>query len=380
MLRISVFLVGLGIVLMVVSGVNWWNPVQLVSNSMIATGILLFLLHIREAGREVNTGNKVVFFLLLFVVASSIIGAIGSGISEIGVNSFYVLYMGFMFLLFLFVRHIGWRAFILVIPFSLMQSGVCIYEGFYGEHIFAYAGDRACGLTTNPNIVASFLTVSIFFYRGKWKLLLPIPLLAIYFTGYWVAWFAIVVVGLFVIYEKVKEARKEHRLLQRRNFLLFAVTSLCIILALVFGVSPSSLYGSGARADVSEKIHNGFGSRYEIYCEASSDIGFLGNGVQRVGMFSNSVSDYSSLRLGTVIHNTPIAISYEFGILAGVAWVLLVSYMMVRASGRARYALVAFVCLSMAGISEWGINGMVPIHFALIGLVSYDIDSAKEIL
>jgi len=340
-------LMSLGLVTVMIYTRAWFNYTSLLANSLFAISLIMVLMHKKAQGYDkIGLGDKWIWIPLLVILVSSLTAFFVA--DDIGLHAFYVLYIAFMFLMYLVGKELGTKVFILIFLASVIHSIVCIVEGFFNVNVFAENSDRVSGLTHNPDAIASFLAFSILFYKGKLRWFLFLPLLAIYFTGSWVAVFALAIVGAYLLYQ--------------RGFRIgWKVVVFQIVAVIVLGVilvNVNSLFG--AENGIWDKITRGFDNRYENYEIAFGDMAFWGHGFQYG--FNGEASN--------VIHNVPIIIGYEFGAIAGLAWIWIMGYCFFKSVGMYRHLVLMVFLLSMGDCYIWRFNGMAPYFFVLIGAIS----------
>jgi len=348
----------LGLVILLIYTRAWFNYTSLIANFLFAIALILVLVNKKAQGyTKLEFGDKMIWIPLLLIIASSLTALFFT--DDIGLDSFYILYMCFMFMLYLVGKELGAKVFGLIAVASLMQSIICIAEGFFDFNVFAENGVRSSGLTHNPDAVSAFLAFSVLFYRGKLRWLVFIPLLAIYFTGSWVAVFSLGVVGAYILYNRGFKVGWKVVVSQ-----LIAV----LIIGVIF-VNVNSVFGS--EAGIWEKITNGFENRFDNYEIAFGDMRPWGHGFQ-FGFGGDAQN---------VIHNVPIIIGYEFGAIAGLAWIWIMGYCFFKSQGTMRHLILMVFLLSMGDCYLWRFNGMSPYFFVLVGVVSgMKFESSPEAL
>jgi len=337
----------LGLVIVMIHTRAWFNYTSLLANGLFAISLIMVLFHKKSQGYDkIEMGDKFVWIPLLVIIGSSLTALFVT--DDIGLHTFYILYMCFMFLVYLIGKELGTKVFMLVFLASIIHSVVCVVEGFFDVNVFAENGSRVSGLTHNPDAIASFLAFSVLFYRGRLRWLIFLPLLAIYFTGSWVAVFSLAIVGVYILYRRRFNVGWKVVVSQ-----LIAVILLCSLL-----VGFNSLFGSSE--GVWNKIGNGFDKRFDNYEIAFGDMALWGNGFQYG--FNGEASN--------VIHNVPIIIGYEFGILAGLAWLWIIGYCFWKTHGLLNHLVLMIFLLSMGDCYIWRFNGMAPYFFVLVGVIS----------
>lgn len=350
---------------------RYWNHLGTFSaNLLFIIGFFLILFYKNRKGQKnFEVGSKLIWIPLLVIVLSSISG-IFTGTNygmpmylggSINIDILYTLYLGIMFYVFLSTREIRERIWLFIVPISLIHSIVCLMQGIfnvYPYHMDCQGSGRAYGLTHNPDAVSAILAFSIIFYRGKFKWLIPIPLVAIWFTGSWIAIFVIVLLGFYSLYQQKMK-------IDKKWFLSMLIVLIVFISFLILFTDLNELWGQEGALD---KIENGFDIRFDNYELAMDELGFIGNGFQ-FG-FNNEASG--------VIHNVPLIIAWEFGIIAGLCWIWIIVYSFWKTNGLIRLAILAVFLLSLGDCYLWRMNGMAPYFWTTIGVASAYVSEDNE--
>jgi len=311
-------------------------------------GTLLFITWNWEMVKHNGLGDKKIFIPLLIVVL-----AIGlSGITAEGLTAkFAPILMGLsLFSLYLVARVLGKDMFLpLAVGAGVASFGVIIHSVVYsGEVTGGFVFER------NYDIVVGYvlLGMALFIHRYQW-VLACLALVAMLMTG---SPEAIFVIGVMAI-----------AVMARRDWgkrLVLVVAPLVIIGILFFSLGYSQqLYSytlSVAELEPTMEISGGgisaVGYRLEVIKEAMTSLKPLGEGY--------ILTDFSRVRN---VHNVPLVLIQQLGypgILAGIAWLFVSIYCLIKT--RYKYVWVLVLALSVFDHFIW--TQLAPWWWAIIGV------------
>jgi len=281
------------------------------------------------------------------------------GDESLAISGYYTLYLIGMFGLYLTIRIKGGSVLWVVVPMVAIYSTLMILDAVVD------LGNRAMGISTNPNLMAALLAFSVFFLRRRWKWLIPLALAAILCTGsYWA-------VGALVVCTAVGIYRKEIRV----DRWVAISSSVIVILALLL-VSLSgafqSVWNMGkieymtsliAEGKVEEAEHAAVG-RLATYKNALREASIVGNGLY--------LTEYE-IPWSEPVHNVPLMIFDEIGPIAAVAWLVTMGYT-IRKSRKYRYPILAMFLISATGCYWfWTWTALGTYYWLSMGLVSNEV-------
>lgn len=307
-----------------------WEGMAVVVSIPLGLGILLWVFtphtpHDRESYIFLIPLTIIILFAFITLAANTSL-----------LNMGYFAYMCAGLLLFLVVRDYGWR----VTKFIALAAGIVAITTI-GVGL-AFPGERLGGITPNANLAAGFMLIGIFFCRGRWKWLIPIIIIGIFFTGYKAAVAFLPAIGVLMLWPH--RTTLKHALITHKP-LVVAVATTLIILAVV-GTTTGivfELFGS--------PITN---TRLDQAAYAIEKMGLIGNGYD-FGIPSGW------------IHNVPLLVAVEFGTIASIAWIAVMGYAMLKRRNIYRFPVMALFLLSMVGVC-WKFCDLTPFFWALLGL------------
>ena len=310
--------------------------------------IMAVLLFIRNHWRELDWGDKKIFIPLLVIVASMGISGFINGESLGGKVS--PLFMGVaLFFAYVVSRSLGKDIFKMLIPFVCLGAVIAVILGIINP------GVPSGGLITNYCASAGFLIFGAIVNQGKWQwVFILTALVGVFFIGALEGLFIIGVIGVTVL------ARRDYN-----KYLLISLGTLLVI-ASILALSGNliSLYTGNNNLAVLFEVVTGkvpinmdtlnamTSQRWEVYVEAVKQFNFIGYG-------------YSlDLTQGRNIHNVPLNIMNQVGILAAISWLGLTIYCAIKTKWH--YAWIAILAMGVWDHYLWTQFG--PLFWCLIGV------------
>ena len=274
-------------------------------------------------------GSKVVWIgliLLLLSVLAAIPGSIlwDKGLTGItAYNVAWILPFGLLYLVSNREEILQW-----LIPLFGLHALVVIFEGMT-------EGSRQSGLLDNPNPAGALLTIGgIYLLTTRFRWIAPFSIIGIFFTGSRSAILAFLIVisimGIVWIFKRYKVYWKP------------------VVLALVVSILMFSFNVNNLRED---KLIPRGGS--------FSDTSFITVGIEdykkRVGLTITPSFIPKGITTSWELHSLPERVAVEFGITAGIVWVLLTIYALTRRPllTGSWWILFTIVVLSFSEYSIW---------------------------
>lgn len=295
--------------------------------------------------KELDWGNKRVYIPLAVIVV-----AIGlSGISADGwINKLAPLFMGIsLFALYLVARKLGKSIFL---PLAI-GAGLAILGVFVSGLIKPGVITGGLLFENNYDIVVGYilLGVALFVHRYQW-IFASLALLSMFICGAPEGVFVIVVLTLVILFRRDWSKR-----------LIWAVIPIFVVGVIFFSIGyGQDLYGYTAKIMRSEPMTELAGETADSYRwlrikEALTDIKPLGEGY--------NLTAYTPY----TVHNVPLVIVQQLGwggILAGIAWLWLSIYCLVKT--RWKYVWVLILALSVW--DHFIFTQLAPVWWAVIGV------------
>lgn len=314
--KIAPILLGIGLILMP----YFENRiVEVIAYFLIVAGALIGLL-----GGRISLGSKWLWIPLAVLTVSGLIFS----------DSATGLLLVWLFVVYLVSNKAGSEV---TRYFGLATAVACAGLVVYSiTHHF----NRTGGLFSpgNYNIATAAILTGFLMWNSKYRWLLsPLVVVALFFAGADEAILAIAF--LFIV------------LLIRRDWskkLLLPVAALALTLAVCTPLGITQKIWGETRLDATVSAFEtrsrspllaALGNRLEIYQKAFHDLKISGHGYQP---FDD---------METTIHNIPLRVAYELGIIAGLAW--LVAYIYAIKRSKAKYALVAIGVLALVDHMFW---------------------------
>lgn len=358
----------------------WSGSSTLIAYLILVPAIIVLLLGWRKfswEGFKIERSQwPVVISLTVILVLSAVQLVIGTG--DRVVNTIYLSILLLMYCLFTVSLYKG-KDFIALIPYALFIFSLSVFlTGLVKQ------GDQSSGLSSGPNTVAAFLTVGIFLLKGYWRVLIPFILLSLVFTGCYWCIPVLVTVGLYKLFT-----------LKERSLALIIGFSVIVILVFTFlysSVNPegfSSIWRldavSKGISDLSKststtealEVIGSTSLRAEPILSSISNASLLGHGWQPAVVTSEGFRQIG--RYTDAIHNVPLMVLDELGLIAMLAWFFTMVYLMIR-SKEYKAPLIAIFIFSCTGIYDfWWFNSLMALFFVVIGLATADLSKRKEL-
>jgi len=307
-----------------------------------------------------------IFYPLAFIIALAAV-RMAYGSEGLSTASMYFLLLLFMFGLYYVATIKGPDLLKVAGPAVLIFGLSTIIDGLWGLDEGAFRADGICG---NCNTVAALLCVLVFMLHGRWRYLTPIALLAIVFTGsYW----ALVAVAAACTFGLVTR-----RVRWKSWMSLLTVLVLVVTIVAGFGV------GKFDKVWQTDRVVGGdAGPRLTVFKEALLDASVLGHGFQPEAHQAldkqNNLQPNDESRYGQPVHNVPLMIMDDLGILAMIAFLVAMGYALWKTQ-RYKLALVALIVVSFTGqFDYWWFNALMPFYFVIMGVVSWEIIQEKRL-
>ena len=308
-------------------------------------GVLFF---IQDKWQNLNLGDKKIYIPLIIIVASMGLSGFING-ESIGDKVAPLFMGGALFASYVVSRNLGVSIFRMLIPFVWLGVLISIVVGIFNP------GVPSGGLITNYCASAGFLIFGAIVNQGKWQwLLLAVISIGLFFIGALEVVFIVGVTGIVIL------LRRDYN-----KYLLISIGILTIIVIIwLLSGNLIPLYKGNnnlvilyevviGKVPITMEIMNTMTSqRWEVYIEAIERFNFIGYG-------------YSlELSQGRNIHNVPLNIMDQIGILAAISWVWLSVYCAIKTKWH--YAWIAILAMSVWDHYLWTQFG--PYFWSLIGV------------
>lgn len=289
-------------------------------------GVLSFLLN---NWHKIELGEKKIYVPLIIISASIGISGFINGTALF--DRISPLFMGvILFSSYLVTHRLGAGIFWMLIPFVIIGAIAVIVSGTISP------GNPNGGMITNYCASAGFLIFGAIVNRGKWQWLIMLTaLIGVFFIGSMEGIFIIAVVGIAVLIR---------RDFSKKFYITVGSIASLAILWLALGYLIPLFQGnnnlealtsilSGKEAINEQSIAALTTNRWNMWIESLQNIRIFGHG------FSLSTTG------GGTVHNLPLIIIHQVGILAGIAWLLVTIYCVVRTKWKYTWIAVIAMCI-----------------------------------
>jgi len=315
--------------------------------------ILGTLFYLLNNWHKLDLGNKKIYIPLLVIAVSIGISGLINGTAV--VDKVAPLFMGaILFASYLVARKLGSSIFWMLIPFVIVGAVVTIVSGILSP------GVSNGGMITNYCASAGFLIFGAVVNQGRWQwALVIIALISIFFIGAVESVFILGVLGITIL------ARRDFG---KRFYIILGTTIGIIGLWATLGYL-TSLYSANPNLLTLHQIIIGqlplnrettellLTGRGEIIWQSLQDIRLFGH-----GYFLGTVGGFN-------VHNIPLIIMYQVGVLAALAWLFVTIYCVVKT--RLKYAWIAVMAMCVFDHYLWTQFG--ALWWVLIGVSSTSI-------
>lgn len=301
--------------------------------------ILGVLFYIVNNWQDLSLGDKRIYIPLIIIVVS--MGLSGFINGEAVAERVSPLLMGIvLFASYVVARNLGIDIFRMLIPFVCLGALIAVILGILNP------GVPSGGLITNYCASAAFLIFGTLVNQGSWQwVLIVVALVGVFFIGALEGVFIIGVIGIVLL---VRRDYNKYVLISLGVLLVAAVISfrgtnnVLALVDLVTGEVPLSTYTANELTS----------DRWVVYTEAISRFNFIGHG-------------YSlDLTQGRIVHNVPLMVMDQIGIVAAVAWLGVTAYCAIKTKWH--YIWVAILAMSLFDHYLWTQFG--PFWWCLIGV------------
>ena len=304
------------------------------------------ILIITRKDYKMDFGPKWVWIPMAVIVGSALLRiALAPTMDSVAGAGFAMM----MFGVYLVARELGKDIFKVFLPFLIIEAGSVIVMGIY------YKGIHVGGIMTSPpmtdvganyDIAVGFIVFAFVVSRFKYQwLLVPLVLVALFFTGAPEAIFVVGVMGIVLIWRRDWNRK-----------LWLTIGAVILVAGLWVGLG----YGKDLYSYTTDKlqqawvgdIDDALTGRIYVIQEAMSDIQPLGHG------YEPGVAEPDT------VHNVPLIIVDQLGIPAAIAFLIATGYCLVRT--RWKYAWFAVLSLCVFDHFIW--TQIAPFWWALAGV------------
>jgi hypothetical protein len=357
------FILGIGLVVVHLDFLGQkWGFGLIVGYTLLIAGTIGLLLRDRP---KVASIPKFVLVPVLIIILSSLVGVVVKFGTD-SVVTFVTLLFGLG--LILVGKKVGKDLFWLIVPLSLIISISSIIESLTTVEQYPAGGSW---LTGNSGLAACILGLSILFLEGKWRWLsIPIAV-GIFFTGDHWSIIALGIVGIVMLIRRESYGRPDWRV----------VLPLGIVLVIVVGAFWTTglsqrLYGIGLLSQEPEiggiPIAESLNGRLNIYREVVADFSPLGHGTQLDTLSPTPDVEFNpKVRYGGLVHNIPLMVLDDIGILAALSWLFLMGYFILKSKDY-RYHWIFILVVSMFSYWFWIPTALGSWAWTLVGISSLE--------
>lgn len=286
-----------------------------------------------------DLGSKWVYIPMLSILLITILRlAIYHTINELFAVSFFAIMLG----LYVISRKMGKEIVKVLLPlFIIVAASVFIMA-------IVNIGEETSGIVGQYNRTAGLLAYIIVLNRNKWQWLLAIiGTLAILLTGSLEGVIILCALSIVVLCK---------RDWSRKLWIPLGMVTLALIVLALTG-NLGHLY-----TPVIDNLHLTGGMQAEtalngrviVYKNALQNISLLGHG------YTNS------LFTSTTVHNVPLIVFDQLGIFAGIAWIVLTGYCLIKTKWH--YVWVVIIAMCLFDHFVW--TGLAPLYFVAVGVTT----------
>jgi len=334
-------------------------PINLIiqpSNILTVLGLIFIIAAIvftliRNGFKKEYLGSKWVWVSMLVIIASTILQLI---IDASLINAGNVLMVFVLFGVYYTARIQGSA---ILKPYPIATLIISLSIIIYG--LFITRGSDTGGLISSYCAATGYIILGFMLCPQKWqKILLPIVGLALLLTGAAEAIFAVCMLGIIVLI--------------RRDFSKYFWIVLTILL-IIGGI----WFGLGYGQELYNQASGNITAIFDIISGNTDKYGGLDNALNiattsRWEILKNGFADFSPFGNGlnlfsfdnTTIHNVPLIIVDQLGIAAGLAWLVIVFYCLIKT--KYKYIWATILILSVFDHFIW--TQFSPYFWVLAGI------------
>lgn len=289
-----------------------------------------------------DLGPKIVWIPMLVIVASMWLRLIFDFSMQTVAGGLY----GFvLFFLYVASRTLGKRIFLAFIPFVVVVAISAIINGVMNP------GQITGGIITNYCASAGFMVFGTIVNNFKWQWVLgTVALIGLLFVGALEGAFAVAVLGIAILWR---------RDWSKKLLLPIIVVLVPIVVLLVMGYLVPLYTNNPNLEALSKALTTGevdlnaiTSSRWEVNMRAMSDIQILGHGYK------------PGLAESYTVHNVPLIIVDQLGPLAGLAWLVVSVWCLIKTKWK--YAWIAVLALGFWDHYVW--TQFAPYWWCVVGV------------
>jgi hypothetical protein len=304
--------------------------------------LVLFIfttLYIKDSDcKSWDWGSKWVYIPLLTFLGIAILRlAIYHSVNEVATVSFFLIAIA----LYLISRKMGREIVKVLIPFLIIEVACIVVMALINR------GEIASGFIGQYNRAVGFMVYIALLNQGRYQwILVGIATLAIILTGALEGLIIIAALGVVIL------IRKDWG---KRLWVPLALITVFLLPALFMG-DIKNLYSPGVEHLYMDNVEvNTFlNGRVIVYKEAIENISILGHG------YVNSLFNAST------VHNVPLIVFDQLGILAGIAWIVITGYCLIKTKWK--YLWIAIIVMGLFDHFVW--TGLAPLYFVAVGLTT----------
>lgn len=318
-----------------------------------AIWILATLLFLRDNYKQITLGSKFVWIpLIVIVVSIAISGFINAELKD----KLSPMLMGIiLFASYIVARILGKQVFYMLVPFAMLGSIIAIVQGILNPGIPASV---AHGMITNYCAYAGFIIFGVIVNKVKYQwLYCLVAVIGVFFIGSLEGMFVVAVLAITILIRRDYSKR-----------LLIIAGSLIGLAGIWIALGYlTNLYEGNHNVAVLWNIITGnnistnnqtmsdlTSGRFPVIIEAMKDIRIFGHG------FSLSTVG------GGIVHNIPLIIVDQIGILGAIAWMVVTIYCLIKT--KFKYAFIMVLAMGVWDHYLW--TQFLPLVWVLIGVAT----------
>ena len=306
--------------------------------------IVLFIftaLYIKDVDYKTwDWGSKWVYIPMLVILGVSILRlCIYHTIDEIATVGLFAIFA----VLYLISRKMGAEIIKVLIPFLILEIACIVIMALVNR------GEITSGFIGQYNRAVGFMAYIAILNRNKWQWVLVVLVgLGILLTGSLEGLIIIAALGIAVL------IRKDWG---KRLWLPLALIVLFLLPAIFMG-DIYNLYSQGVShlylddAEISTLLNG----RVIVYKEAIQNLSILGHGYIP-NMFNEST-----------VHNVPLIAFDQLGIFAGISWMIITGYCLIKTKWK--YIWIAIIAMCLFDHFVW--TGLAPLWWVAVGITTIE--------
>jgi hypothetical protein len=290
--------------------------------------------------KTLDWGSKWVYIPMFAILGTTLLRlAIYHTINEFFAVSFFAIAI----ILYLISRQMGKEIIKVLIPFLIVEITCIIIMALINR------GEITSGFIGQYNRAVGFMVYIAILSKGKWQWLLVVfSVIAIVLTGSLEGLIILAILGIMIL------AKRDF---SKKLWIPMGIIAIPLLVLAVSGYFPI-LYSQGIEHlhlnDSTLELSQALNGRVIVYRESIHNLSILGHG------YTNSLFNNST------VHNVPLIIFDQLGIVAGLAWITITGYCLLKTKWKYAWMMIITMCI----FDHFVWTGLAPFFWVAVGMTT----------